>query len=152
MSFEKLSDKQALIPLMGKLMKELKGIMSQEFKAHGIALSKEQSIILKRLCDKNGQAQNDLALVTGRDKTSLTRLLSTMERKALIKRKQSAEDKRINLVFITAKGRRWFEKASPVVLNLLDRAIAGIEEEKIASTKKLLNDIYKNLNINHDKE
>jgi DNA-binding MarR family transcriptional regulator len=131
-------------------MKELHAIMTREFKANDVHLSKEQAIVLKRLCDKDGQPQNDLTIVTSRDKTSLTRLLAKMESKELIKRQQSDVDKRVNLVYITNKGLSEIEKATPVVLDIFNRAISGIDNERIEATKVLLNDIYKNMNLKHE--
>lgn len=150
MSLEKLTDQQSLLPMMSKLMKEIKAIMTNALKEHNIDLSKEQVIVLKKLLDTDGRPQSDLALVTSRDKTSLTRLLSTMEKKKLIRRQQSKIDKRKNLVFITNKGREEFTKATPIVLNIIDQAITGIDEKQIEQTKSMLMDIYNNLNIKHE--
>jgi len=150
MSLEKLTEHQALIPTMGRLMRELHVIISREFKSNNIQLSKEQAIVLKKLYEVNGRPQSDLAFLTSSDKTSLTRLLSKMESKRLIKRKQSKIDKRVNLIFITKKGLSEFEKARPVILNVVDRAISGIDEKRIETTKDLLNDIYKNMNLKHE--
>ena len=150
MSLDKLTDQQALMPMMSRLMKELKAIMTSEFKAHGINLSKEQAIVLKKLLEKDGRPQNDLALVTSRDKTSLTRLLTTMETKKLIVRKRSSRDKRVNLIFITKAGRREIQKATPVILNIINQAIDGIDQKQIEATKILITQIHENLNINHE--
>jgi hypothetical protein len=48
MSLNKLTDQQSLIHMMGKLMKEIKGIINQELSKEGINLSKEQVIVLKK--------------------------------------------------------------------------------------------------------
>lgn len=151
MSLDNLTEQQELVPIMSKLMKELKAIIAREFQQHQILLTKEQCIVLKKLHEHDGRAQSDLALVTSRDKTSLTRLLSTMEAKKLIRRKQSATDKRINLVYITKIGEKEFERATPIVLNIFNQAIKGLDENDIEITKTLLNDIYKNLNLSHEK-
>jgi DNA-binding MarR family transcriptional regulator len=150
MSLDNLTEQQALVPIMSKLIKELNAIMAREFQSHNVQLTKEQAIILKKLAEQDGCPQTDLALVTSRDKTSLTRLLSTMEAKKLIRRKTSKVDKRINLVFITKKGQEEIEKATPIVLNILNQAVYRIDEKRIESTKALLNDIYQNLNIHYE--
>lgn len=150
MAIEHFTEKQELIPIMGKLMKEMRAIMTKEFQYHDINLTKEQSIVLYRLHEQDGRPQRDLANVTARDKTSLTRLLKKMEIKKLIKRKQSRQDKRINLVYITKKGHKELQKALPIVLNIFNIAIDGIDQKKINETKLLLNKIYNNLNIEHE--
>ena len=151
MSLDKLTNQQALMPMMGKLMKELHAHITSELKAHNINLNKEQTIVLKYLLEEDGRPQNDLALVTSRDKTSLTRLLTTMETKKLIKRKQSSIDRRINLVYITKKGLAEIELATPVMINFINKAINGIDEHRIEETKLLIQDIYQNLQLPYER-
>ena len=150
MSLDKLTDQQALLPMLHKLTKEIRAIMTEAFNEHGIDLSKEQAIVLKKLLEQNGRPQHDLALVTSRDKTSLTRLLSTMERKGLIYREQMIEDKRVNLVFMTEKGRTEIDRATPVILGIINQAISGIDEKRIQDAKVIIKEIYENLNLRHD--
>lgn len=147
---DKLTDQQGLLPLMGKLTKEFKALLLSEFKKQGIALNKEQFVILKILKEKANRPQNDLAIVTARDKTSLTRLLSNMEKKGLITRLPSEEDKRINLISPTTKGQQMLKRAIPVAQNLLTQAIQGIDHDRIESAKSLILDIYSNLNKDHE--
>ena len=98
----------------------------------------------------DGQPQQDLALVTSRDKTSLSRLLATMEAKQLITRRQSISDKRINNVFITKKGINEFNKAKPIAMKVLNQAINGIDAQRIDQTKLVLSEIYENLNLDNE--
>ena len=138
MAFDKLTDRQALMPMMNKLTKEIRAVLTLDFQMHGITLSMEQAIVLKLLSDQNGRPQHDLALVTSRDKTSLTRLLSGMEKKGLIIRRQSKKDKRVNHVFITNSGLNEMEKAKPIMIQLINRAIEGIDENRIEAAKELI--------------
>lgn len=131
-------------------MKEIKALINNELSKHGINLSKEQVIVLKKLVEKDGRPQQDLAVVTSRDKTSLSRLLATMENKNLLKRKQSHTDKRINLVFITSHGKSEFNKAKPIALKIINQAIKGVDSNRIDQTKLLLSEIYENLNLQNE--
>jgi len=96
-----------------------------------IPLTKEQFVVLKKLHDQDGLNQNELAFLTYRDKSSLARLLSKMEKKEYITRKQDLEDKRVNLVFLTKKGSAIFHKTKPVV-----KKIIGQMENSISKTEK----------------
>ena len=100
-------------------------------KARDLDLSKEQMIVLKKLCDKDGLNQNELAFLTLRDKSSLTRLLSKMEKKEYIFRMQSTEDKRNNHVFITLKGRDIFSKTRPVIKEIMEQMERDITKKEI---------------------
>ena len=86
-------------PWMGITVKMVEYYLQALFNEHGLDLSKEQMIILKKLHKQDGLNQNELASLTFRDKSSMARLLSKMEKKNYIQRKQSKEDKRIINLF-----------------------------------------------------
>ena len=104
-------------------------------------LKKKQIIHLRVLSLRNGIAQNDLAFITDRDKTSLTRLISTMERKGLLKRKNCKLDKRINNVFITQKGLKDTKNAFPIIINEIDNIQHKLDNDEIDTTIKVLKQI-----------
>ena len=62
-------------------MKVIDYFIMDRFSENGIGLTKVQWLLLKRLKEMNGEPQHSLAFLTNRDKASLTRLLTTMEKK-----------------------------------------------------------------------
>ena len=134
--FEKL-----LLPWLGRAMKSFDFHLADELANAGIALSKHQIILLRILSLQDGIPQNDLAFITDRDKTSLTRLISTMERKGLLKRKTCELDKRVNNVFITQKGLKETKNAFPVIINEIDNIQHKLDTEEIETTIKVLKQI-----------
>ena len=112
----------------------------------GLDMSKEQVITLKMLHDNDGDGlnQNDLAFLTSRDKSSLARLLSKMEKKKYILRKQHLEDKRVNQVFLTDEGRSVYKQAKVVLKEL----ICSMEKDISQTEKKQLVDILKKVQFN----
>lgn len=117
-------------PWLGKTSKIVDYYLQEAFQKHGLDLSKEQMIVLKKLHDKDGLNQNELAFLTFRDKSSLARLLSKMEKKNFITRRQNKEDKRINQVFITEEGRRIFQHTRPVIKRMLETMEENISKEE----------------------
>ena len=109
----------SLGPWLGKTIKIVDYHLQEALSKNGIDLSKEQMIILKKLHDQDGLHQNDLAFLTLRDKSSLTRLLAKMEKKKYILRKQCEEDKRANNVYLTNLGKEIFIKTRPVIHQIL---------------------------------
>ena len=81
-------------------------------KENGIELTKVQLILLKKLNEMDGQPQNNLAFLTNRDKASLARLITTMEKKNLVARIPSKSDHRINNIYITKHGLCILKKAA----------------------------------------
>ncbi|MEK6153424.1 MarR family transcriptional regulator [Flavobacteriaceae bacterium 3-367] len=106
-------------PWLGKTMKIMDYYLQEALQREGLDLSKEQMIVLKKLHDKDGLHQNELAFLTLRNKSSLTRLLVKMERKDYIRREQHADDRRINQVFLTDLGRSVFKDTRPVIKTLM---------------------------------
>ena len=101
-------------------------------------------IVLKKLHEADGLNQNELAFLTFRDKSSLARLLSKMEKKEYISRRQSKEDKRVNEVFLTEKGKRIFKKTRPVIKSLMDTMERDLSNEEIHQVIKVLRKIQFN--------
>lgn len=135
-------------PWMGITVKMVEYYLQALFNEHGLDLSKEQMIILKKLHEQDGLNQNELASLTFRDKSSMARLLSKMDKKNYIQRKQSKEDKRINLVFLTEKGRTIFKQTRPALKKLINT----MEENITMEEKKLMIKILKKVQFNFTQE
>lgn len=137
------------ITIPGKLFRD---IIAQTLRANDIDLSREQLIILKHLSDEDGRVQNDLAFITNRDKTSLTRLVNNMEKKGLLNRVQCKNDHRCNKIFITEKGKQSFKIAFPMVTNVAHKAQKNLTQEEIQSTIRTLKKVFNNLSELHDEK
>ncbi len=140
----KIDFESSIGPWLGKTSKIVDYYLYEAFQKNGLDLSKEQMIVLKKLHDKDGLNQNELAFLTFRDKSSLARLLSKMEKKQYITRKQSKEDKRSNEVFITKRGREMFEKTRPVIKSLMDTMERNISDEEKRQIIKILKKVQFN--------
>ncbi len=137
---------KTLLPYLGKTAKLAGFYFIDTFHENGIELSKEQWIVLKKLHDKDGQTQNDLAFITNRSKTSLTRLINTMEKKGLVFRMLSKEDKRINHIYLSDSGKETFLTSLPVIKKLTKDLQENISSEDLSKTIQVLNQIQNNIN------
>lgn len=131
-------------PWLGRTMKMVDYHMLENFQKAGLDLTKEQMVILKKLHTEDGLNQNKLAFLTYRDKSSLARLLSKMETKGYIRRKQNTEDKRINEIFLTEEGSVIYEKTRPVIKEMIETMESGITEEEKQQIIKTLKKVQKN--------
>ncbi|MDT0551936.1 MarR family winged helix-turn-helix transcriptional regulator [Urechidicola vernalis] len=132
-------------PWMGKTMKLMDIYFHDYFKQNNIDISKKQWIILKVLSDEDGRVQNDLAFVTNRDKTSLTRLLSGMEKKNLVARIPSKLDKRINHIHLTKNGNLLYQKTKPIIQQLLNNIQEPLTETEIRDTIRVMQKLKEHL-------
>ena len=133
-----------IAPWLGKTAKILDYHLQEYFSKNNLDLTKEQMIVLKKLHDKDGLNQNELAFLTLRNKSSLTRLLSKMEKKSYITRKQCECDKRINQVYLTKLGKKIFQKTRPVIQKMIDTVEKDITEQE----KKQIIDILQKIQAN----
>jgi DNA-binding MarR family transcriptional regulator len=140
---------KTVLPQIGITAKLAGFYISDFFHENNIDLSKEQWLILKKLNEKDGQVQNDLAIITNRSKTSLTRLINTIEKKGLVHRVPSKEDKRINHIFLTDKGKELFIRSLPVLQELIAKLQEGISKEELNITIKVLTRIQNNIRKHH---
>ena len=127
----KVDFEDSIAPWLGRTVKMVDYYFQEELVKQGLELSKEQMVVLKKLHEKDGRNQNELAFLTLRDKSSLTRLLAKMEKKAYIERRQSLEDRRINHVFITPLGRETYLRTRPIIQQIIATMEENISEEEI---------------------
>lgn len=144
MESTKIDFENSLGPWMGKTVKISEYFLHKGFKEKGLDLTKEQMIVLKKLHENDGLNQNELAFLVLRDKSSLARLLSKMEKKGYIKRLQCEKDKRCNNVFLTSLGKDIFSKCKPVIKDLIQTLETGITKEEKELVIKILKKVQKN--------
>ena len=136
-----------LLPWMGKTMKLIDTFITNQLLERDIDLTKVQLVLLKILYSNDGQQQNDLALLTNRDKASLARLLNTVERKGLVVRVPSKDDKRIKMVHITKKGMEYYERARPLLQELISNIQNGMSPRDI----QFMIEKFKHMQLNIEK-
>ncbi len=116
---------------VGKIHYDFGFLVQKAFGENGLDLSKEQWSVLKRLHVNDGQPQNDLAFITHRDKTSMTRLVNTMESKNLVERKSDENDRRVNRIFLTDHGKEVIDKVRPIMYDLIPAVQESLTEKEI---------------------
>jgi DNA-binding MarR family transcriptional regulator len=103
---------------------------------------------MKILFHEGALPQQDLAFITERDKTSLTRLVNGMEKKNLVARIPSTEDKRVNLIHLTKNGERVLNETAPVLLSIVDEVQKGISKKDQKTVIEVMKKIQENIS-NH---
>jgi DNA-binding MarR family transcriptional regulator len=142
-----------IAPWIGITSRMIDNYFNNYFKHHGIDITKEQWILLMILSAHNGKSQNSIACLSHRDKTSLTRIINTLEHKNLIARLPSKEDKRINLLFVTTKGEQLIketESHKDQILNELEKGISPSEIEQLVVTLKKIQTNMQNNSCTHN--
>lgn len=101
-------------------------------------LTTEQWGVLSRLIEEEGYNQRSLADKNLKDQAALTRILDLLEKKGLVRRTRSEQDRREFLIFITDKGRELYYGVLPDLLNNTEEVTACLTSDELVQLKKLL--------------
>lgn len=93
----------------------LAGAMLRELNLHP-----GQELLLMQLLDRDGQTQSELLASVGLDHSTVSKSLRRMQDAGLLRREAAAHDRRVQLVYLTDKGRAMREP--------LERMWARLEE------------------------
>jgi DNA-binding MarR family transcriptional regulator len=113
-------------------------MLTREFRDNAIAVTVEQFSVLAILFYQNGVSQQEISDVLGRDKTTVARVISIMERDNMITRVMNKEDNRGKLIYLTRKGRSIQQKAVGVSGNLYLKAIRNLKESQLKVAMKIM--------------
>ncbi|MFC5648346.1 MarR family winged helix-turn-helix transcriptional regulator [Paenibacillus solisilvae] len=114
--------------LMGVTYRKLSNLLLQRLRNYDI--TPEQWSVLHRIYEQEGTIQKDLALRSGKDKPTTTRILDTLEAKGLIKKQPDASDRRSTLIFMSVKGSRLIAETVSIEQQVIKDATAGISDEE----------------------
>lgn len=131
--------------ITGKASVAIARRLQKNFKEAGIEVTIEQWSVLYQLWKEDGLSQQQLCDATYRDKPSITRLVDNMEKNKLVKRVSNKKDRRINLIQLTAEGKRLEEDSMAVANKTLNEALEGVSRGNIEIAKEVLQVVYDNL-------
>lgn len=109
-------------------------------------LTTEQWTVLLKLSKKNKISQKLLAEASGKDQSTLARILDILERKAFIERHSSKDDRRSFVIHITDDGLKLTKKVAPFLEDLFNNLLKDISHEKLKIYNEVLLKIDENIN------
>ncbi len=108
----------------------------QALRAFG--LTHPQFGVLARLRDRDGLTQQELSQGLLLDKSNLCRILTLLEGEGLLERQPDGEDRRVNRVLLTARGRRVLDQAVPAMDAMLEEQFRGLDRSGQRTLSTLL--------------
>ncbi len=129
---------------MSRATRTLTTLVNHNFIKAGFDVTCEQWSVLVNLGKKNGQSQQDLADITCKDKTTMTRLIDNMEKHNLVVRIPDKGDRRQKLIYLTKKGRDLQDRLTILIQRTLGEAQKSIKINDLETCKKVLNQVYEN--------
>jgi DNA-binding MarR family transcriptional regulator len=99
---------------------------------------------LVALGERDGQRVTDLSSVSLTEISTLSRLLDDMEDQGLVEKRRARPNARSVTVHITDAGRKVLKETIPEALRYQETLLEGIDDEELAITRRVLNQIYGN--------
>jgi DNA-binding MarR family transcriptional regulator len=119
--------------------------LQKNFKQAGIEITIEQWSVLYHLWKQDGLSQQELCNQSFRDKPSITRLVDNLEKLKLVKRVESKNDRRINLIYLTEASKKLEDETIEVANQTINQALEGVSAADIELCKAVLQKVYDNL-------
>ena len=135
---------------IGMLMSQVDRLCTKKFSqnAHklGMDITQDQWIVLGPIWKQKGISQKEIAEYCGKDKTSVTKIIDTLEKKSYVVRFPDQIDQRVKRVVLSNKGKKLMNDVMPVIEQTHNDVRIGISDKEIEALKSILNKIHKNLN------
>jgi DNA-binding MarR family transcriptional regulator len=123
-----------------------RAFLSRRLEDNGIDMTIEQFKVMVVLWKEKSSTQQNIADFVGKDKTSVTRLIAGLEKRSLIQRTSDTNDKRCNLVTLTAQG---IALETPTMAVLSDASAyvhKNIDPKELEITLRVLQTMCQTLN------
>jgi MarR family transcriptional regulator for hemolysin len=105
-----------------------------------IGLTSNRLRVLSIIRRMKSSTMGELAFLSGIDRTTLTRTVDQLTAAELVARRDAPRDRRKVALTLTAKGDRLHRSAIPLAAEVNRTAFAGISDERLRETIKVLRD------------
>lgn len=128
-----------LAPLLGLYRQNLDKMVQP------YGLSAWQAPLINYLNDRDGQTPKELSKKMGIKPSSLTTMLTRMEKNGLVERRQNKVDKRVVNIYLTPKGGRASKKLRAITKFVDERNLAGFRVEERLLLLRLMEQMIANM-------
>ena len=116
---------------VGKLRGQLFRLQRHRYDKAVVRLTVEEAILLNMVNERTNQISQNLAQVTGKNKSVVMRMLDSLENKGLLVRSQNPDDRRENLLTLTEQGEKVMRQYGKIEHSLSEDLLAGAAEEDV---------------------
>lgn len=131
--------------LMHQIASQVMTSVNRHARTYGLKF--EGVRVLYRLMAKDGRAIGELARLTGIELSTLSRVVSRMETRGLVRRVRASDDARGVIVFLTPKGRALAQKERPIYFRDYEKILlAGMTPREVDALRDSLGRMLENMN------
>lgn len=121
--------------LMDRIMKKAKSLTKEVFVREGIEVTVDQWVILKAVAEQEGSSQQEISGLTFREPAAITRMLDHLIRLGLVTKTVDHDDRRKQLLFLSEEGKKLYDKALPIVMDLREHALKRFSDAERESLR-----------------
>ena len=109
----------------------LKTLLNKLLKEEGFNITNEQWIVLKVIRENPAVSQTEIAELSQKDKTNITRILDLLEKNTYIERRRDDRDRRMNRIYITKHGKKVLTAVNPVTQKINKICTQSLNEKEV---------------------
>lgn len=136
---------QSLGRVLGMAHTNLFRHLSKLMKKENLPITPDQFRLLTHLWQKDGRTQQELALLSFRDRANVTRLIDILEREQIVTREDHPNDRRVFQIHLTKKGKEIEADAARCAKQSIKTALKGFTKDESRTLMELLERVNQNL-------
>lgn len=129
----------------GRVVATINRYLNREFKQAGLSITTEQWSVLACLWELDGQTQQSICEKVFKDRASVTRLIDILERNEYVIRVSDKSDRRINLIYLTDKGKQIEQTANNIIKESVVLSTKNIKREEFYLMTEIFKKIINNI-------
>ena len=106
-----------------------------------LGFTRTQWMVLRRLGEQPGVSQSELAEMLEVERATAGRLIDKLEENGWLERRADNEDRRINRIYLTDKGRSVHDIIGPIAEAMVEEELSGLSRKE----RELLTDLLLNV-------
>lgn len=126
-------------------LKKIRNYWQKSFDALQKDITVDQWLLIENLYKHKRITHNELARLTSKDITTVSRIIELLVRKELVERQGSTDDRRKVFVQLTPAGVNKYKDVRPLVLEMRKTGWKNLSEQDYSELTRILDVIYSNI-------
>lgn len=135
-------DEEQISSLVAHVGRELRTALDRKLMAHGLTSQQAALLLLSRLLREPNPVK--IAARLGTDTAGMTRLIDRLEKKGLIFRKMSPEDRRSIVIVLGPKSKHVLPRLIPEFRSVEEGLLDGFSKHEVEQLNSMLRRLLKN--------
>ena len=119
--------------------------MSEVFKKNNVNLTAEQYLVMDTLWNEGTLTQQAISFIIQKDKNSVTQFIDNLEKKGLVTRLVSKEDRRVNNIVVTEAGMALKDSTKQLAIDTMNKVLEGVPESDVLTFVSVLKQLCSNI-------